>query len=199
MRILAFSDLHCDIRAAQAIVAASADADVVVGAGDFGIRGHRSEETLGVLATMACPLVLVSGNHDSYGQIKQICEKHDEFYLLQGSFVELSGIIFLGLGGEVPRRGDDNWNESISEVEAAQMLEADLPYSVLVTHTPPYGVADLQANGAHEGSDSIRTAIESARPRYCLCGHIHHSFGKTGVIGSTEIINLGPGINWFTL
>ena len=35
MKILAFSDLHCDLEAAQRIVAASGPADVVVGAGDF--------------------------------------------------------------------------------------------------------------------------------------------------------------------
>jgi Icc-related predicted phosphoesterase len=199
MKILAFSDLHCDISAARSIVAASAQADVVVGAGDFGIRGERSEEALDVLAAMACPFVLVSGNHDSYDRLKRVCGRRNGFYLLQGSTIELAGISFLGLGGEVPRRGEGAWNETFTEQAAARMLEAEAPYRVLVTHTPPYGVADLQADGTHEGSNAIRSAIESARPQYCFCGHIHHSFGKTGVIGSTEIVNLGPVLNWFTV
>ncbi len=200
MNILAFSDLHCDISAARSIVAASTQADVVVGAGDFGIQGERSEETLDVLAAMACPFVLVSGNHDSYDHLKRVCDKHNEFHLLQGSTVELAGISFLGLGGEVPRRGEGDWNETFSEPAAARMLETEAPYRILVTHTPPpYGIADLQADGTHEGSNAIRSAIEYARPQYCFCGHIHHSFGKTGVLGSTEIINLGPVLNWFTV
>ena len=49
MRILALSDLHCDREAAKNIVTESAAADVVVGAGDFGIRGERSTELPDIL------------------------------------------------------------------------------------------------------------------------------------------------------
>jgi len=44
MRILAFSDLHCDRKLAEIIVRESDSADIVVGAGDFGIRGERTIE-----------------------------------------------------------------------------------------------------------------------------------------------------------
>lgn len=35
MKILAFSDLHCDEEAANRIVTAALEADLVIGAGDF--------------------------------------------------------------------------------------------------------------------------------------------------------------------
>jgi len=49
VRILAFSDLHRDRDAAEAIANASADADLVVGAGDFATMGRGHADTLDVL------------------------------------------------------------------------------------------------------------------------------------------------------
>ena len=46
MRVLAFSDLHRDQDAARAIVAASVEADVVIGAGDFATRREGLMERL---------------------------------------------------------------------------------------------------------------------------------------------------------
>ncbi len=43
MRLLAFSDLHRDLEAVARLVERSADADVVIGAGDFASQ-HRGLE-----------------------------------------------------------------------------------------------------------------------------------------------------------
>ncbi len=42
MKILGFSDIHRDTGLAREIVAQSGTVDVIVGAGDFGVRGARS-------------------------------------------------------------------------------------------------------------------------------------------------------------
>ena len=199
MKILAFSDLHCDSDAALAIVSASSAADIVIGAGDFGIQGERSEECLNILTKIDCPLVLVSGNHDRLSNLQDYCRGRTGFHLLHGSSVEFHGINIFGLGGEIPKRGDADWNETWSEVEATDLLQFGGHYKVLVTHTPPYGITDEQSDGSHEGSESIRSAIESIQPVYCLCGHIHHSWGTSGSINKTFINNLGPTANWFTV
>jgi len=70
---------------------------------------------------------------------------------------------------------------------------------VLVTHSPPFGVADVQTTGAHEGSRAVRQVVETASPRLHLCGHIHHAWGMSGVIGRCAVHNLGPSLNWFTV
>ncbi len=70
---------------------------------------------------------------------------------------------------------------------------------ILITHSPPKGVADVASTGQSFGSTAIRAAIEQVQPRYCLCGHIHDSWGVRGRIGRTEVINLGPAPVWIEL
>jgi len=199
MRILAFSDLHCDQQAANDIVIASADADVVVGAGDFGIRGQRSLELFEILTNISVPFLLVSGNHDKRSELISYCETRDNIFLLDGSSQEIDGVTFFGLGGEIPARSDASWNETLDEHIAEQLLSKATPCHVLVTHTPPYGYCDLQNDGNHEGSNAITNAIRQQAPSLCLCGHIHHSWGSIEKLEETTVHNLGPTVCWHTV
>ncbi|MFD0859387.1 metallophosphoesterase family protein [Roseovarius aquimarinus] len=199
MRILSFSDLHRDRQAARAILRASADADVVVGAGDFASKGIGAAETLEILADCAAPVLVVHGNHDVPSEIAAFCEASARLTYLHGSGVDLDGVSFFGLGGEVPGRKGHAWNVAHSEVEASLML-ADCPErAVLVTHTPPLGTADVQTGGAHEGSRAIRDAILASNAPLCLCGHVHASWGVQGQLGRALVRNLGPGLTWFDI
>jgi len=77
---------------------------------------------------------------------------------------------------------------------------ADCPTGgVLITHTPPFGIADIQKDGSHEGSRAIHQGIMRCRPRLNLCGHIQNAWGMTGSLGQTSVHNLGPEINWFDI
>jgi len=199
MRILAFSDLHCGRKYAENIVTESANADVVVGAGDFGIRGERSTELFDILRDITAPLLIVSGNHDRLSDLTAYCATKRNTYLLNGRSLTLKGIVFLGLGGEIPSRSDASWNESIEEDLAAKILLAAPPPHVLITHTPPFGYCDLQKNGMHEGSEAIYGAIKKHSPSLCLCGHIHHSWGSIQTLEKTTVHNLGPNACWYTI
>jgi len=53
MKILAFSDVHCGFAACNAIVAAAAEADLVIGAGDFAQRREGLAETMAILEPIA--------------------------------------------------------------------------------------------------------------------------------------------------
>ena len=55
MRLLLFSDLHCDTRAAQRLVEMGRHADVAIGAGDFGQVRRRAGVCIDVLRGMRCP------------------------------------------------------------------------------------------------------------------------------------------------
>ena len=79
------SDLHCDREAALNIVRESVTADVVVGAGDFGIRGERSTELLDILKDIGKPVLLVSGNHDRCCELASYCASSKDMHLLDGS------------------------------------------------------------------------------------------------------------------
>ena len=199
MKILAFSDLHRDAEATRAIVAASSDADVLVGAGDFANRGQGAAEIIGILRTADMPTVLVSGNHDNSDELRDLCSGWPQGYFLNAQPVTLGNITFFGLGGEIPQRNNAEWNEAISEEEASKALTACPNNAILITHMPPFGHADLQRNGTHDGSKSITIAIEEKQPILHFCGHIHSAWGMSGKIGTTSVHNLGPTVNWFKL
>ena len=197
MRILAFSDLHRDIEATRKIVDASPQADILVGAGDFSTRGLGAGEIIRILQSANTPTVLVSGNHDNLKELDDLCSGWADGYLLNGDSVTIDSVTFFGLGGEIPRRNTADWNEAVSEELASQIL-ADCPdNAVLVTHIPPFGYADLQRDGSHDGSASVAAAIGEKQPVLHFCGHIHSAWGASGKMGRTAIHNLGPTINWF--
>jgi Icc-related predicted phosphoesterase len=197
MRILAFSDLHRDAAVARAILDAAREADVVVGAGDFATRGLGLAETIDILRALAVPTVFLAGNHDALPALREACRANDAIHVLHGEGTVIGDVPFFGLGFEVPARRDEPWNQRLEDAEAALLLK-DCPHgAVLVTHSPPLGVADVQTTGAHEGSRAIREVVETTAPRLHLCGHIHHAWGTSGAIGHCEVHNLGPSLNWF--
>ena len=57
MKLLAFSDLHRDLEQGTRLVEMSAEADVVIGAGDFASVHEGLEETVAALAGIAAPTV----------------------------------------------------------------------------------------------------------------------------------------------
>ncbi len=200
MKIVAFSDIHCDVEMTEKIVEACADADVLVGAGDFAVHGNGLRDTIDVLKTVNVPTVLVSGNHDYAIELESLCAEWDLGHFLHGTAVEIDNVSFFGLGAEIPDRTFADWSDGMSEHSASQLLSRCPEDAILVTHTPPYGCsADLQMDGTHEGSRAIRAVVERKQPQLCLCGHIHFSWGASETIGKTIVHNLGPKVNVFEI
>jgi Icc-related predicted phosphoesterase len=199
MKILAFSDLHRNREIAQSLRDAAQAADIVIGAGDFATKGEGLADTLDILRGIAVPVILVAGNHDNLAEMQAAISGWPQPHLLHGSGVVIGGVPFFGLGYEIPAANDSPWNQRLEEAEAEEQLAQCPQNAVLVTHSPPFGVADLQRNGEHQGSRAVRAVIERRRPRLALCGHIHHAWATMGVIGHSPVHNLGPTLNWFEL
>ena len=89
------------------------------------------------------------------------------------------------------------WSYDFSDEEATQRL-ADCPSGcVLISHSPPPGVVDVDGSGRHLGSRAIQEAIVRVRPRLVVCGHIHASAGQQAMLGATPVVNAGPdGVEW---
>lgn len=191
MRLLAFSDIHCDLDQAATLVERSAEADVVVGAGDFGSVHKGVAETIDALSGIRVPTVLVPGNNETEEELRAAASAWESATVLHGEGTEIDGVPFWGLGAGVPTTPWD-WSFDLSDEEAAPMLEGCPEGSVLVIHSPPRGHADQSGSGDHLGSEAIAAAIERRRPRYALCGHIHESWGSRSQLGETEVVNLGP-------
>ena len=181
MRILAFSDLHLSRARAADLVAASVDADLVLGAGDFCGFREGLAEAMEMLADLAAPLIMVPGN----------------MRVLHGQGQEEQGLRIFGLGYGIPLSPFGDWSVEMDEDAATLLLDRCTGADLLLTHSPPKGLADRTATGASVGSAAIRAAIERLQPKLVLCGHIHESWGQEGRIGDTLVVNLGPTVHWY--
>jgi Icc-related predicted phosphoesterase len=191
MKLLAFSDLHRDLDRASSLVERSAEADVVIGAGDFASIHEGLEETIGVLAAIEKPTVLVPGNNETADALREAASAWPAATVLHGEGAEVDGRTFFGLGAGIPVTPWD-WSFDLSDDQATAALEACPDGAILVLHSPPQGHCDLSSAGDHLGSPALATAIERIRPPLAVCGHIHESWGERSRIGDTEIANLGP-------
>ena len=197
MRLLLFSDLHCDVAAAENLVERSAAVDVLVGAGDFAHCRRGIQLTLDVLRTVDRPAILVPGNAESLEELRKACESWPAAQVLHGSAATLDGTTFYGLGGAVPITPFGSWSYDLAEEEARHLLADCPPSAVLVTHAPPQGVVDRSARGIHLGSFAIRDTIRQKRPVLAVCGHIHDCAGQIDHMRDTPVVNAGPrGIVW---
>jgi Icc-related predicted phosphoesterase len=197
MKLLLFSDLHCDVEAARRLVAMARDVDVLVGAGDFANVRRGVSLCIDVLKTSGKPAVLVPGNGESTEELADACRGWPSAHVLHGSGARVGGIEFFGLGGGVPVTPYGSWSYDFTEEQATALLAGCPAGSVLVSHSPPKGAVDVSSSGKSLGSTAVRDCIERCQPRLVVCGHIHACAGQQAKIGNTVIVNAGPaGIVW---
>ena len=190
-RLLAFSDLHRDLDQAARLVEMSAQADVVIGAGDFASVHEGLEETIAALAPIEKPTVLVPGNNETTDALRAACKGWPHAVVLHGEGGEIDDVEFFGLGAGVPVTPWD-WSYDLDEAEAQRKLAACPDGAVLVSHSPPKGHSDRGADGTSLGSEAVLEAIRERSPRLVLCGHIHEAWGTESRVGESKVINLGP-------
>ncbi|MFL5884209.1 MAG: metallophosphoesterase family protein [Thermoleophilaceae bacterium] len=188
MRLLAFSDVHRDKKQAARLAEMSADADVVVGAGDFASMHLGLEKLIDMLVTIEKPAVLVPGNNETEDALRKACRGWASAVVLHGSGAEIDGVPFYGLGAGVPTTPWP-WSFDLSEEEAAGMLAGCPEDAVLVVHSPPKGHLDGKRS---LGSEAVLRTIEEHRPRVAICGHIHECAGERAQVGATPVLNVGP-------
>ncbi len=102
VKLLAFSDLHRDLGQAAELVAMSAEADVVIGAGDFASVHEGLDETIDALAAIETPTVLVPGNNETEQALREAASGWSAATVLHGSGTTIEGTEFYGLGAGIP-------------------------------------------------------------------------------------------------
>jgi Icc-related predicted phosphoesterase len=198
VKLLAFSDLHRDLEQGARLVEMSADADVVIGAGDFASIHEGLEETLGVLAAIETPTVLVPGNNETAEALRAAATEWPAATVLHGEGTTIAGAEFFGLGAGIPVTPWD-WSFDLDDEAATELLAPCPDEAVLVLHSPPQGHCDSAGGDTHFGSPALLRAIEEKRPRLAVCGHIHESWGCASQIGETPLRNLGPTGTWIEI
>jgi uncharacterized protein len=195
VKLLAFSDLHRDLDRAAELVAMAAEADVVIGAGDFASVHEGLGETIEALAAIETPTVLVPGNNETEQALREAAVDWSVATVLHGSGMRIDETEFYGLGAGIPVTPWE-WSFDLDDDAATPMLAACPEGAVLVLHSPPQGHCDANGSGDHFGSPALLKAIEEKAPRLAVCGHIHESWGCESEIGGTPIRNLGPKGTW---
>jgi uncharacterized protein len=198
LHLLCFSDLHRDLDQAALLVEMSAEADVVVAAGDFASVHEGLSETIDALSAIQAPTVVIPGNNETADALREACAAWESATVLHGETAELDGVEFFGLGAGVPTTPWD-WSFDLSDDEAAELLRGCPEGAFMALHSPPYGHCDQSGNGEHLGSTAILEAIELRRPPAAVCGHIHESWGTESQIAETRVLNLGPSGTWVEL
>ncbi len=197
MKILAFSDLHMARNRAADLVAASTQADLVIGAGDFCNMRQGLDEAMEMLSDLAAPMVAVPGNAESVDELRDAISEN--VTVLHGEPAEIGGLTLYGLGYGIPRTPFGDWSCDFSETQATALLEDCDHADIMILHSPPKGHVDQTSQGLSVGSTALLFAIERIQPTLALCGHIHDSWGQRSRIGTTEVVNLGPTVNWFEI
>lgn len=191
-KLLLFSDVHADFRAATKLAQLAAEVDILVGAGDFGNARRGVSIPFEVLKEVDKPAVLVPGNSESAEELVKACAEWPSATVLHGNGITVKGVSFFGIGGGIPITPFGAWSYDFTDEEAAEMLAHCDSCDVLVSHSPPFEAVDLSSNGRRLGSRAIRAAVERIRPKLVVCGHIHASGGQQTKIGETIVINAGP-------
>ena len=192
MRLLLFSDIHVNESHCHNLVSMANNADIVIGAGDFGSLRRDIGKTISWLKDIKKPAVLVPGNAESYEELKEACRVWPSAVVLHGNGAKIMNVRFYGLGGGVPVTPFGPWSYDFTEEEAADLLKDCPAGSVLISHSPPKGILDRSSRGQNLGSEAVRQLIERQSPILVVCGHIHESSGKTDKLGNTTIVNAGP-------
>ncbi len=200
MKLLLFSDLHADATAARRLVQRARAVDALVGAGDFGNVRREVRVCLDVLRHSGKPAVLVAGNNESTEELAAVCRDWPQAQVLHGSAVNIAGVEFFGLGGGVPVTPFGSWSYDFTEEQATELLAGCPTGCVLVSHSPPRGVVDVDSRGRSLGSAAVRDAVLRCEPLLVVCGHIHASAGQHALLGRSPVVNAGPeGVEWEVL
>ena len=70
MKLLLFSDVHCDVQQCERLVKLSQSVDAVVAAGDIGLVRKGLKKTIAVLQRITKPTILVPGNSESFEELQ---------------------------------------------------------------------------------------------------------------------------------
>jgi hypothetical protein len=196
MKILVLTDIHSELTMVEKFVdlIKNEKFDLLLLAGDLTDFGPISEAryVLELLSEANIPFLYVPGNCD----LPEVCNIQDfEKCCIHGKQVEAKDITIIGIGGSTftPFNTPFEMSEEvIYNILENTCYEKKLgKFTILLSHSPPFGILDKISNGKHVGSRALREFIEKKDIDVVVSGHIHEARGKEK-LGKTLIVNPGP-------
>ncbi len=166
-----------------------------------------------LVSRLDVPLLFVPGNHDPALKAPDMTWMPLRSELppmpgpqgctdIDGRVVDVGGLRVAGLGGSLRYKTGPNQYSQAQMGRRALRLEVLIrlkrvregrKLDVLVTHAPPYGMADAK-DAAHMGFVAILRLIKNFRPALAVHGHVH-PYGKLlpeRQVGPTRVVNVVP-------
>jgi len=177
MRLVCIADTHLYDHSLPPVP----NGDVLIHAGDLLRSGSMAELEYAAAWLHALPhphKVVIAGNHDWCFEHTPLPARNvlgPRITYLEDSEAEIDGVRFWGSPWQ-PRFFNWAFNLSRGPALAAKWALVPTGVDVLVTHGPPRGYGD-QVNGAREGCDDLRIALERIKPALHVFGHIHEDGG----------------------
>lgn len=188
--MLAASDLHGNKAAYEWLAQKAHECRVklVILAGDLlGCPdGHETVEAaqrqngqvvIRILKAIPTPVYYIMGNDD----FVDLSPASDQFTSIHGRRIEVGGFNLVGYQYSLPFVGGvyEKPEEAIRE-DLVQLRASVDTKTVLVTHSPAYGVLDTGILDIHAGSRSILDLVRDRAVHAHIHGHIHGCFGRSG-------------------
>jgi Icc-related predicted phosphoesterase len=174
MKVLAASDVHgahetyawlaevCARRRVEALVLAG---DLLEGSPDLPVeiaQSRDAEAVLDLLEQADCPILYIMGNDD----LVELPARSTRFVPLHGRRQEFGPFNFVGYQYSLPfMAGVFEKPESEIAADLASLAPLVDERTVLVTHSPAYGILDLGILDRHAGSTSVLEVVARAARR----------------------------------
>ena len=191
MKIYAVADIHARQQRLDCITAnvKQLSPDLVVVAGD--LTSYRASPfVVQRLAGLSVPVFAVRGNTDRKMVSRQIRRSPG----VSSSYLPPTPhqpFALVGLNGTlpIPFRSRIALKETRILRDISPLVNSK---TILVVHTPPWGILDEVMGKFHAGSKNLLAFIRRKEPLMLLCGHIHERPGVKQ-LGKTCIVNCTMG------
>lgn len=159
------------------------DGDILIYAGDMTMHGEfqelsRFNKWMGALPHKH--KIVIAGNHDRTLELQPALARPllDNVTYIQDELVEVEGIKIYG-SPWTPIFHSGYWRFHTKSDEERKLRWSMIPegLDVLVTHGPPRGILDGTLEGDEAGDLQLFEAVQRARPRIHVFGHIHEDYG----------------------
>lgn len=192
MKILAFGDVHGDVRQVSKLAkkAEKEKVDLVIICGDFTEFDNSIDNMIGPFKKRNKKVLLIPGNHESMATADFLAE----FYGIKnihGYSVKYGDIGIFGAGGANVGPNIQTETELFDNLKKAFKKIKYLDKKIMVTHVHPSESKMEKFSNFIPGSKGVKKALDKLKPDILLCSHVHEAEGIEEKIGKTKVINVG--------
>jgi len=143
-----------------------------------------------VFEALPAGTIVTYGNVDLPDLLRSLMP--DTIRFVHGETFDLAGLRWGIVGGGV--RTPLGLPSELPDEEHAAKLEALGDVDVVGTHQPPripWLCYDTMGQKFEPGNEPLIAYIQEHQPRYSLFGHVHNPLASQGLIGHTQLVNVG--------